>query len=33
MLVDTDGDALPDFVVKLAGTYDLTAGDFLGFGS
>ena len=31
--VDTDGDTLPDFVVTLTGTHDLTANDFLGFGS
>ena len=31
--VDTDGNATPDFVVTLVGTHDLTAGDFLGFGS
>ena len=32
VLVDTDGNTTPDFVVTLVGTYDLTADDFLGFG-
>ena len=33
VLVDTDGNTTPDFVVTLVGTHDLTAGDFLGFSS
>jgi len=33
VLVDTDGNTTPDFVVTLVGTYDLTTNDFLGFSS